>query len=471
MLEPGRRTEGDLLDLPNFHDDEEFEDEISESERPWWRRPKGIAVIAGVLIIALLVGSFAVVHSRPKPITFQYATLTTGGLVTTVSATGPVAGALYAVNFSGSGTISEIDVKLGQQVKAGQVLAKLDSTSLQAAVTQAQIQADNAYITEQQALAKCSSEGSNAPFDCVQSAENQYALALQSLQTAESNLADDTLKAPHAGTITAINGIVGGTPGTSNTTSTGSTSTGSSSGSGTFIQIADLSSLQVAAAVNEADIGSVAVNQPVTFTVSAYSSRIFRGTITNISPIGQSSSNVVTYPVTINVSSATSSATGPTSSTATSDPLLPGMTASVTIITAQRSGVILLPATALTFARTAASSTNGFLTRAQELAALTQARQMLTTLLSTTPTAAQDKPTATLVVERVNGKWVAKPVVLGLSNGTDYEVLAGLSAGEQVVIGEIGGNVTPVAGTGTGTGTGTGSGRGGGFGGGGGGGG
>jgi multidrug efflux pump subunit AcrA (membrane-fusion protein) len=418
-----------------------------------------------VLLLALLVGSFALIRSQPRGITYQYATVATGNLVTTVSSTGSVQAALYDVSFSGSGTIAEIDVKAGQQVKTGQVLAKLDSTSLRDAVNQAQLQADQAYDTEQQALAKCSTEGANAPPDCVDLAENQYAAALQSLQTAENNLANDTLKAPHAGTITAINGVVGGPPGTSNTTSSTSSSSSSSSG-GTFIQIADLTSLQVLATVNEADIGSLAVNQPVTFTVSAYSTRVFRGVVSYISPIGQSSSSVVTYPVTIDVSS-TPTTTGAAGSGSTSsgaagsDILLPGMTASVTIITAQRSGVLLLPASALAFARTAAASTGGILSRTQAVTALTQARQMLNTLISSNPTAEQDKPSATLVVEQTNGKWVAKPVILGLSNGTDYEVLAGLRSGEQVAIGEIGGNVTPAAATGAG------SGRGGGFGGGG----
>jgi HlyD family secretion protein len=468
MLEPGQRTESNFLDLPNFHDDEEFEDDHLQPSRPWWRRPKGIAVIAGVLLLALLVGSFALIRSRPTPITYQYATVATGNLATTVSSTGSVQAALYNVSFSGSGTISEIDVKVGQQVKAGQVLAKLDSTSLQDAVNQAQLQADQAYDTEQQALAKCTSEGANAPPDCVDLAENQYAAALQSLQTAKNNLANDTLKAPHAGTVTTINGVVGGTPGSSNTTSSSSSS---SSSGGTFIQIADLTSLQVLASVNEADIGSLAVNQPVTFTVSAYSGRIFRGVISNISPIGQSSSNVVTYPVTIDVSSipssSTATASGSTSSSvAGSDVLLPGMTASLTIITAQRTGVLLLPASALTFARSAAALTGrGVLSRTQSVAALTQARRMLNSLLASNPTAQQDKPSATLVVERVNGKWVAKPVILGLSNGTNYEVLAGLSSGERVVIGETGGSVTPVAASSTGAGGGGGFG-GGGFGGG-----
>ncbi len=224
--------------------------------------------------------------------------------------------------------------------------------------------------------------------------------------------------------------------------------------------------------VNEADIGSVAVNEPVTCTVSAYSNHIFRGTVASISPIGQSSSNVVTYPVTINLTnttganSATNNGSGSASTGAAgSYLLLPGMTASVTIITAQRSGVLLLPATALTFARTAALPSNGILTLSQDRTALVQARQMLNNLLTSNPQIAQDKPTATIVLERVNGKWQATPVVLGLTDGARYEVLAGLNQGDQVVIGETGGSLpTPAAGSGTGGGGfgGFGGGRGGG---------
>ncbi len=51
-------------------------------------------------------------------------------------------------------------------------------------------------------------------------------------------------------------------------------------------------------------------------------------------------------------------------------------------------------------------------------------------------------PTPAFVLERVNGKWVVKPVVLGLTNGTAYEVLAGLSAGETLVTGQQGGTLT-----------------------------
>jgi len=39
------------------------------------------------------------------------------------------------------------------------------------------------------------------------------------------------------------------------------------------------------------------------------------------------------------------------------------------------------------------------------------------------------------VLSRVNGKWIAQPVVLGLTDSTSYEVLAGLTQGETIVVG------------------------------------
>jgi multidrug resistance efflux pump len=83
--------------------------------------------------------------------------------------------------------------------------------------------------------------------------------------------------------VTAINGTVGGTPGLP-ANSTATSTTGS-----TFIQISDPSSLQIQAAVNESDTALLKVGDPVQFTVSAYSNRLFTGTVGVITPAGQMS--------------------------------------------------------------------------------------------------------------------------------------------------------------------------------------
>ncbi len=477
MLEPRQQHVGSALDLPGFSDDTEYFDEPLEQptdKTPWWRQRRNIMVLSAVLLVVLVASVVTtVLATRAPQVTYQTAAASQGNLTVTVSATGPLQGAVYPINFSGSGRLTEIDATIGQQVQAGQVLARLDPTSLQDALNQAQAQLNSAqtslnnaytnernvqeqtraqvnaaYAQEQASLAKCATGDTN----CVNTAQAQYASSVAqsdaqnasassqvssaqaqvnsaqtSLATAQHNLANATLTAPHAGIVASVNGVVGGVPGAGASSSSGS----SSSGGGTFIEIVDLTAMQVSADVNEADIGKIAVGQTATFTVSAYGTQRFRGTVAAISPLGQNTSSVVTYPVTINVDMAS----------VQSARLLPSMTANVTITTAQRIGVLVIPSQAVTYARSGIS--NGLITRADLAAAYQQANQLLAQAQSSDPTAQQDNLTAAYVLERTKaGKWVVKPVVLGLSNGTQDEVVSGLSDGESVVISQQGGAST-----------------------------
>src|SRR6185437_4377308 len=158
----------DTMDLLGFDNDSDY---AGTPRRPWQSR-RGIAVIATVVIVALIVGGVVVARAagRNKPITYQYATTRQGTLILTVSGTGPVSAALYNLSFASSGRIAEIDVQVGQQVAAGQTLAKLDTTTLQDALNQAQLQAYTAYDQEQQALNNCNIAKSPPP-DCTQLAQ------------------------------------------------------------------------------------------------------------------------------------------------------------------------------------------------------------------------------------------------------------------------------------------------------------
>jgi len=205
----------------------------------------------------------------------------------------------------------------------------------------------------------------------------------------------------------------------------------------------------VQAGVNEADISDLQANQAATFTVSAYGSRAFRATVGYISPIGTSSSNVVTYPVTMNVDMTSLNGAH----------LLTGMTATISITTAERQNVLLLPTAAITFARAAATTTSGgFVSRTQVRDALVQSRQLLLGLQQQNAQLAADSPTLAYVLQRSGSQWVVKPVVLGLSNGTAYEVLAGLSAGDSVVTGQQGGTLPSASSSANNTGAGAGGG-------------
>jgi multidrug efflux pump subunit AcrA (membrane-fusion protein) len=435
------------------------------------RRGRWFLTAAIIALLIILIAGGVVAYMRftaPPPVTYTQAAASIGNIVVTTSATGPVAAnAVYDMNFSASGTIQKIDVHVGQHVKAGQVLARLNSTSLQDAVNQAQQSLNAAYNSvgsaeqslgntenqegtartiayyqEQNALNTCTTEKS-PPANCTQLAEEQYYQALDQanssvdsasnqvtsaeqqvasaqaqLQTAKDNLQDTTLTAPHAGTIVAINGEVG--------EATGSGSSGSSSSSSAFIELVDTSSLNITAAVNEADIAAVGVGQPATFTVAAYPSQTFRASVSSIDTEGVTTSNVVSY--TVNMAVDMQSLNGAH--------VYPGMTATVNITTAESIGTLLVPAAALSFSTTAIQ--NGELSRTA-----------LRSLTGSAGTGAAASGSRGIVVELVKGKLVPVLVTTGLTNGQYTQILSGLSAGTEVIIGQTGGQTTTTSSSGT----------------------
>lgn len=294
-------------------------------------------------------------------------------------------------------------------------------SNIQAA--QAKVAADQKAINTTGASSTLSNSTSQA---ALTADEGTLQNAQVLLQADQHNLDNGTLTAPHDGTVSVINGSVGGSPGTPATASSGTTSATSGS---TFIQLVDPSTLQVVANVNETDTGNIKPGDPVQFTVNAYGNQQFSGTVDSISPNGQSTSNVVTYPVYINIDS----------NSLKGAKLLSGMTANATITTVQHLNVLLIPVNAVNFARLASSGSTTAnvpqaITQQQANTVTDQARQMMNSLagqqeiLSGTATPAY-------VLENVNGHITAKPVVLGMNDGTQYEVLDGLTTNDTIIVG------------------------------------
>ncbi|GCF08758.1 efflux RND transporter periplasmic adaptor subunit [Dictyobacter arantiisoli] len=371
-----------------------------------------IWAIIVIVVIALIasVTSYYLLNRTPA-IQYTQGTATTGNLSVKVSASGPLSpNAEYTMNFPAAGQITEIDVKVGQHVTKGQTLAKLS-------------------VTSTGNYANNNNNNNNSP-------------------------TVDTLTAPGDATIAVINGAVGENVSSSGTVSSGSggssQGTGSSSGSSVFMTLVDVSKYNIQASINESDINSIKIGQPAQFTVSAYPSKTLRATVSAINILGQTSSSVVTYAVTLTVDM----------SSLTNVQVYPGMTATVDITTAQRLNTLLIPSSALTFPTTALQ--NGEISRSDYVAAL----QSSTSNSSSGSTSNANGATTSsrVVMELKNGKLTPVAITVGLSSGQSVEVLSGLQDGDQVVIGQTGGNTTT---TGTGTGTGTGTRRGtGGFGGG-----
>jgi multidrug efflux pump subunit AcrA (membrane-fusion protein) len=416
-------------------------------------------VLALISVVMLVAIALVIYLPRLTATTYQFTKVRQGGLTVSLSAVGSIQAAFYDVTAVSGSKITEIDVHVGQQVKAGAPLAKLDPSSLQGAVdraqgtvTVAQTQLDNAqmnlsnveaqtqaqltaaYDQEQQAIAACKRQGTSAPANCEQTAQDNYAAAqalasqeiaaarqqvsaaeaqLNAAQTqlsaAQASIGAATLTSPHAGTVASINGHVGGVPTSS-----------------PFIQIVDLSALQVATTISESNVIGVANGDPVTFTVNAYGvNHTLDGQVSAVSPVGQVGATGVNYAVTIDVNM----------TDAQNMTLLTGMTVKAAIQTAYRPDAILIPVSAVTYAQHAAQQ-NTPITHSQAITAQYQATQLISDLQQQNPTAAQDNPTASYVIERVKGHFIAKPVVLGLTDGVSYEVLAGPTIGESIIIGQ-----------------------------------
>ena len=372
-------------------------------KRRWW-----LVIIAVLLIIALLSGIFAYAHNtNQSSVQYTQQTATTGNLTLAVSATGPInPRATYPLNFSASGQVSEIDVHIGQQVTKGQTLAKVTSTSVQDALTLAEQNVTTAQTTYNDALYYGASQ------IVLDNDHNALLAAQDQLKTAQDNFSATTLTAPANATVATINGQVGqNVSGNAN----------AASSTNPFMSLADTSSFTISADVNEADIGNVQLGQSATFTVEAYS-QTFRATVADIQTVGQTISNVVSYPVDLTVDQQSLSGAH----------LYPGMTATINIITKQRSQVVLISNAALNFPATALQA--GVVDRS--------------TLLSTLQSA-NGQGTKRIILELDNGKLTPVAIGIGISDGTNTEVLSGLQTGAQVVTGATGGAFANLS-TGTG---------------------
>ncbi len=422
---------------PLFQDD----DEEMDAAPPKRRGRIWLIVVSLLLIVALIGGYLFYSRQRADAAKVQYTTaaVTVGNISKTVSASGPLQPkAEYDMSFGASGQISEIDVHVGQQVTAGTVLGKVTSPALDIAVQQAQIAVNNAQENYNTAVTNGLAQTT------IDADNNTLQTAKLQLQTAQNNQAANTLKAPANAIVASINDIVGqnvgassssggssGGSGSGSASSGNSTTTSSTSSSAAFVLV-DTSGFTVTAAVNEADIASVQVNQPVRFTLTGYPSQTFRATVTSVGIVGTTTSGVVTYPVVLTVDM----------STVGSAHLYAGMTATANITTGQRIGVPLVNNSAFTFTTTA-------------LQAGVISRSSLTQIGGSTGRSSSQQSVSSRRVVLVlrNNKLVPVLVTVGLTNGTYSEVVSGLNENDQVVVSATGGAFSTLSTSSSGTGS------------------
>src|SRR5215472_1786285 len=171
-------------------------------------RKRWVVLTGGVIVVLGAAGGgyWAVSGSSSTPApTFQLVAATSGTLRQTVSSTGTIEPAQQAnLNFATSGQVTSVAITVGQKVKAGQVLATVNSASLAANVAQAKAtqSSDAAKLSADQASSSTTSAQLTADQAAVAAAENQ-------VTDAEQSLAEANLTSPINGVVASVNLTVG----------------------------------------------------------------------------------------------------------------------------------------------------------------------------------------------------------------------------------------------------------------------
>ena len=353
-------------------------------------------IVAAVVIVAVAVIATCSRGKKNDEVEFEMGKVAPANLQNSITATGSIEPVTsVTVGTQVSGIVSKLYVDYNSVVKKGQVIAELDKTNLTSelntakanlASMQSTLSYQTANFKRNQTLYKkgliSANEFEEAQLAYRQAKEN-VATARENVRKAQTNLGYATITSP-------IDGIV-----LSKSVEEGQTVAASFSTPELFTIAQDLTNMQVVADVDEADIADVKVGERVSFTVDAYPTETFSGTVKQVRQEATTTNNVVTYEVVISAPNADMK-------------LKPGLTANVTIFTSELDGVLSIPSKALRYSP-------------------------------------EKETVGKRKIVDCNGKnkvWtlegnqiVAHAVKIGMTNGTHTQILGGIAAGKQIITG------------------------------------
>lgn len=358
---------------------------------------KKALVIAAVAAITALAVWLLSGGKKEEKITFDTAAVAPANIMNSITATGTIEPVTsVTVGTQVSGIVSKLFVDYNSVVKKGQVIAELDKTNLmsqlntaktQLATAQSQLNYQTANYKRYKTLFEkglvAADDFDNAKLSYTQ-AKEQVASAKEEVQRAQTNLSYATITSP-------IDGVV-----LSKSVEEGQTVAASFSTPELFTIAQDLTNMQVVADVDEADIGDVKEGERVSFTVDAYPDDTFEGEVKQVRQEATTTNNVVTYEVVISAPNADLK-------------LKPGLTANVTIYTAERKGVLSVPSKALRF--TPQKETVGKM----KIVDVANAKNKVWTIEGNS-----------IVAHKVN---------IGMTDGTNTQIVSGIAEGTKVITG------------------------------------
>jgi len=387
------------------------------------RRKRWLVVVVLLLAVVAIVMVMRKGSGQSSVTQFETQEAQRGDLVVLVTATGTLQPTNKVdVGSEISGIVKSVEADYNDKVKVAQVLARIDTSKLDAQATQSKAALDSAKARVLQAKATLSetlskfsqlqrvrelSKGkvpSQSEFDAAEaafarakadeaSAAAAVAQAQATLEANQTDIAKAVIRSP-------INGVV-----LTRSVELGQTVAAAFQTPVLFTLAEDLTQMELHVDVDEADIGQVKEGQEATFGVDAYPDRTFNARITQTRYGSKTLEGVVTYETVLKVDN--------------SDLFLrPGMTATAEVTVKKVEDAVLVPSAALRFTPPVPDDKG-------------PARGLLGRLLPRPPREAskpQEKGTSNgkqQVSTLKDGQLVAVPVTIGATNGIMAEVLSG----------------------------------------------
>lgn len=387
--------------------------------------------------LALAIAGFVLIGGNGQAIHYQTQTVTRGDLDVTVSATGTLAPLNEVeVGIEVSGTIKTVAVDYNDQVKVGQVLARLDTTRLEAQAEQARaaLESAKAKVRQVEATVKEADvqlakqlhvrelSGGKVPsrFDLdaakatLARARADLAAAQAAVTQAQGTLNVNMTDLTKAVVKSPINGVV-----LKRSVEPGQTVASQFQAPILFTLAEDLTQMELQVDVDEADVGLVQAGQHAQFTVDAYPDRAFPAEIIQVRYGSETVDGVVTYKAVLRVDNADLR-------------LRPGMTATALITVEQRKDVLLVANSALRYTPPAApeqKASGGFLSMLLPRPPKTEKHREQQT--------ANEKNQQVWALR--DGEPAPVTITKGASDGSMTEIVAGdVAAGDELVSGQTG---------------------------------
>ncbi|HAN20026.1 MAG TPA: efflux RND transporter periplasmic adaptor subunit [Bacteroidales bacterium] len=385
---------------------------------------KAVLIFSVFTLILIALFGFLRMNNTSEQIQFETEIISTGDINSSITATGSLeAITTVEVGTQVSGIIQKIFVDFNSVVKNGQTIAILDTTMLYSSLLS--VKAD-----VQQKSANLEYTGKNLErvkmlFESTSVAESDYDQAIYNYETAKANydasiasLEKAQINLSYATIISPINGVV-----ISRSVDEGQTVAASFNTPTLFTIAQDLTKMQVVASIDEADIGQVNEGNKVLFTVDAYPDDEFEGKVIQKRLEPTISQNVVTYNVLID-------APNPDLK------LMPGMTASLTILVEEETGVLKVQSKALRYKPSDEVLKDMMKNMPKPGEIPPQANQQKPAGFNPVNLSASLQKGEALVWVKKDNVIMPRKIKTGLSNGTYITILEGLNEGDEIVLSE-----------------------------------